>query len=62
MESLGWVALILGILALGLWIYAILDIVRGSLSGSGNKVLWLIVVIFFPILGAIIYLLIGKKG
>ncbi len=62
MESLGWVALILGILALGLWIYAILDIVRGSLSGSGNKVLWLIVVIFFPILGALIYLLIGKKG
>lgn len=62
MEGLGWTALILGLLALGLWIYAILDIVRGSLSGSGNKVLWLIIVIFFPILGALLYLLIGKRG
>lgn len=62
MESLGWTVLVLSLVALGLWIYAILDIVRGSLSGSGNKVLWLIVVIFFPILGALLYLLLGKKG
>lgn len=62
MESLGWTALVLSLIALGLWIYAILDIVRGSLDGSGNKILWLIVVIFFPILGALLYLLMGKKS
>jgi hypothetical protein len=61
MESLGWTVLILSLLALGLWIYAILDIVRGSLQGSGNKILWLLIVIFFPIVGALLYLVIGKK-
>ncbi len=61
MEALGWTLLILGILTVALWIYAIADILRGSLEGQGSKVLWLIIVIFFPILGVIFYLLMGRK-
>jgi hypothetical protein len=61
METALWISLILGLIALILWIYAISDIVSGSLEGQGRKIFWLIVVIFFPILGAILYLLFGSK-
>ena len=61
MEETMIIFLVLGIIALILWIYAILDIVKGTFKGSGSKMLWLIVVIFFPIVGALLYLLIGRK-
>lgn len=61
MENIAWIVLLLGIAAVILWIYAIVQIVRGSLGGNGNKILWLLVVIFFPIVGALLFLLIGKK-
>lgn len=60
MEEFIVVIIILGIVALGLWVYAIADIVRGTFSGSSSKMLWLIVVIFFPIVGALLYLLVGR--
>lgn len=62
MEEFLVISLILGVIALILWIYAIYDIVRGTFQGSGSKFLWLIVVIIFPILGAILYLLSGRKS
>lgn len=62
MEEFGIALLILGVVALGLWIYAIADIVKGAFSGSGSKILWLVVVIIFPIIGALVYLFIGKKS
>jgi len=61
MEALGWTIIIISILSVILWVYAIADIVRGSLSGNSNKILWLIIVIFFPVVGALLYLLLGKK-
>ena len=62
METFGWVLLILAVIAIALWIYAIADIVKGSFSGSGKKMLWLIVVIIFPIVGAFLYLVLGKRS
>jgi len=43
-----------------LWIIALVDILRNEFTGA-NKVIWLLVVVFIPILGFILYFTIGRK-
>jgi hypothetical protein len=43
-----------------LWLYAIIDILRNEFSGS-NKIIWLLVTLFLPAVGAILYFFIGRK-
>jgi len=45
----------------GLWLGAIIDLLRSNFADSVTKLIWLIVVAFIPFLGAILYLLIGRK-
>lgn len=42
------------------WVAALLDCLRGNFSGD-NKVIWVIVIIFLPVLGSILYFLVGRK-
>ena len=49
----------LGILLLP-WIIALVDILRSEFTGS-NKIVWLLVVIFLPVIGFLLYFLIGRK-
>jgi hypothetical protein len=51
---------ILGLIVLVLDIIAIIDAVKSSLE-TGKKVLWIILILVLPILGMILYFLIGKK-
>ena len=51
---------IAGLLALALIIYAIVDLVRGPMD-TGAKIFWGVVIWVVPFLGAIAYLLIGKR-
>jgi len=51
---------IFGLVILVLDIVAIIDILGGSGSAT-HKLLWLIVVLFLPVLGMILYFLIGKN-
>lgn len=48
------------LLPLLLWIIALVDILKSEFTGS-NKIVWLLVVIFFPVIGFILYFLIGKQ-
>lgn len=41
-------------------IVAIVDIVKSS-KDTGNKILWLLLVILLPLIGMVLYFLIGKK-
>ena len=43
-----------------LWIFALIDILRSDFQGN-NKLIWVLVVIFLPIIGAILYFAIGKN-
>jgi len=43
-----------------LWIIALVDILRSNFQGN-DKVVWVIVVIFFPLLGSILYFIIGRS-
>lgn len=52
---------ILGILHLIVAIWAILSIFKSS-AGTGAKILWTLLVLFFPLVGLIIWYLTGPKG
>ena len=51
---------LLSIVTLVLYVVAIIDAVKSSLETS-KKVLWIIVILILPILGAIIYYFVGRK-
>jgi len=42
------------------WIWALVDILKSKFTNS-NKIIWLLVVIFVPIIGFILYFLKGRK-
>ena len=43
-----------------LYIYILIDILKHEFTGY-NKIIWILVLIFFPILGAILYLIFGRS-
>jgi len=49
---------ILYVLCVVLWIFALVDCLKG---GSPNKLLWVVVIILLPFLGSILYFTIGKS-
>ena len=51
---------LLSIVTLVLYVIAIIDAVKSSLETS-KKVLWIIVILILPILGAVIYYFVGRK-
>ena len=53
-----WQGLIL--LSIGLWIYCLIDILRNKFT-QNDKIIWVLVVIFIPIIGSLLYLFIGKN-
>jgi uncharacterized BrkB/YihY/UPF0761 family membrane protein len=49
-------------LLLGVWLYALSEIIMSNFSSEGNKKLaWLVALTFIPI-GFILYLLLGKNS
>ena len=52
---------LLGIVILVLDIIAIYDIFKGG-GSTTEKVLWTLAVLFFPLIGMILYFIFGKKG
>ena len=51
---------LLGIIILVLDIIAIVDCLKSSLD-TGKKVLWVILVLVLPLIGMVLYFLVGKK-
>ena len=39
---------------------AIIDALKSDFKGSNDKIIWVIVIIFLPFLGSLLYLLIGR--
>ena len=44
-----------------IWMWAFVDISRSGFENPTMKWLWIILILFFPILGSIIYFQFGKK-
>jgi hypothetical protein len=51
---------LLGLVHLVLCIYAIVKIV-GSAAGTGSKVLWIVLVLIFPVVGLILWFIFGPS-
>jgi len=51
---------ILGLIILVLDIVAIVDALKSSMS-TGKKALWVILILILPVVGMVLYFLIGKK-
>ncbi|MBJ6120149.1 PLDc N-terminal domain-containing protein [Pontibacter sp. BT310] len=44
-----------------LWLWALIDLLRSNFSDNITKLIWAVVIIFIPLLGALLYLLIGRN-
>ena len=53
-------AMVLFLLGFIPFIIAFIDILKNDFEGS-NKLIWLLAVIFVPVIGSIVYFVIGKK-
>ncbi len=51
---------LIGVAVLVLDILAIVNIVQSTMT-TGNKVLWMLLVVFLPVIGMLLYFIIGKK-
>jgi hypothetical protein len=54
-------AALFGCLPLMLVLFALIDILTSNFRDSNTKLIWVIVVIFVPLLGSILYLIMGRK-
>jgi hypothetical protein len=52
---------VLGLIVLVLDIIAILDVLKSSVD-TGKKALWVILILILPVVGMVLYFLIGKKS
>jgi hypothetical protein len=60
--SILWVFMaILGIAALAIWIWALVDAIQNPALDSTMRIVWVLVIVFTQIIGAIIYLAIGRS-
>ncbi len=52
---------LVAVLCLALWVMAIVDILNSRFREESSKVLWILLVVFLPFLGTILYYAIGKQ-
>lgn len=52
----------LGIVGLAIYAYTIYDVITSNFGGKNDKLVWILVVLFLPLLGTILWFLFGKKA
>ena len=57
----GVIGLLVGITIFALWIWALVDIIRSTFKDIAIKVVWFLLVFFIPLLGFILYIILGKS-
>jgi len=61
MEALGGlIMMIIGLALFIFWVWALIDILKSDFKDSINKLIWLLVVFFFYVFGAVLYYFIGR--
>jgi len=54
------IIIVLAFLGIITTIFALIDILKSKFNGN-DKIIWILVVLFFNLLGAILYFIIGRK-
>ncbi|HLB95452.1 MAG TPA: PLDc N-terminal domain-containing protein [Patescibacteria group bacterium] len=52
---------ILAILGFAIWLWALIDVIRRQFTNPNDKTLWVILVVVLGVIGAIVYLIAGRK-
>ena len=52
---------IFGLLILAIDVWAIVNIIQSS-GGAGRKALWIVLILLLPVVGLILWLLLGPRG
>jgi hypothetical protein len=58
----GLIGFMVSAVCLVLWILALVDCIKSTSLGSTEKIVWVLVIIFVPCLGPILYFFVGRKG
>lgn len=59
--GLGIGIILLGLLLLIIYIWAIIDILKRPFNSLLIKIIWIVIVISFPFVGVILYLIFGRR-
>jgi len=54
-------SILIGVALFGTWLYALVDAIGGQFENPTDKVIWIILILFLPFLGTILYMMIGRK-
>jgi heme/copper-type cytochrome/quinol oxidase subunit 4 len=55
-----WIIILIAALSIMLTIIALIDILKSKFEGN-NKIVWVLVVLFFNLIGSILYFAIGRN-
>ena len=61
MMGMSFMATLLLIAFIVMWIKSIVDVINNDFKDQTNKIIWIIMLIVIPPIGTILYLTIGKK-
>jgi len=61
LPELGLILWMLLVIFLVPWLLALISILRNDFKDSTTKLTWVIVVIFLPVIGSVLYLMIGRS-
>jgi hypothetical protein len=56
--NMGWMEVVLFLL---FWIWPFIDCLFGSFRTYILKIIWIVVILFIPIFGGILYFIVGRK-
>ena len=61
MSNMGMLGMVFMIGSFIFWAWALIDILKSDFKDSINKLIWLLVVFFLYVLGALLYIIIGRN-
>jgi hypothetical protein len=50
----------LGIVGFAIYVFTFYDVLRSNFPNSNDKIIWILVVLFIPLVGTLLWFLIGK--
>lgn len=50
----------LGIIGLAIYAFTIYDVIRSNFAKQNDKLIWIIIVVLVPLVGAVLWFLIGR--
>ena len=55
------IILLTGLIPLAVTIWALIDVIKSNFDKDVNKIVWIIVILGVPVIGAILYFFIGSR-